>query len=44
MSFVCPIAQTAMAPWQAAIHAGLMLGVLAAGAIFLVSGVIAYRR
>jgi hypothetical protein len=44
MTFVCPIANAAMAPWQAAVHGGLMLGVVAAGAIFLVSGLIAYRR
>jgi hypothetical protein len=44
MTFICPIANAAMAPWQAAAHAGLMMGVLAAGAIFLVSGIVAFRR
>jgi hypothetical protein len=44
MTFVCPIAHATMPAWQAAVHVGLMVGVLVAGAILLASGVVAYRR
>lgn len=43
MTFVCPIANAAVAPWQAAVHGGLMAGVVVAGAIFLVAALAAFR-
>lgn len=44
MMFICPIASDAMPAWQVAGHAGLLLGVLVGGLIFLVAGVVAFRR